>query len=119
MDKLYSKKSRLGFMSVLPALTVALIVLLVIQQYRAYLEVVSFYRKISPELLGSLHNIYRTNFIVSFSLIVFFCALFFGVYVFEKIRRKKQNEVLSNTIKGLSFISMIKENNPSMPRNKI
>jgi len=121
MDKLFNKGSRLGWLSISPILVVALFMALITQSFIIYTDLVSLLQKykLNEDFIFDFRSLLTFHLFVGLGIVSLFGALLFGIYLFERIRRSKQNKDLSNNLKNLSIVSMIKEKGQSIPREKL
>jgi len=121
MDKLFNSKSRLGWLSLVPVLIIALIVFLLAQSASVYTGVMELSSKytLSSEYLSKLDSLLIFNVTIGIGTLILFIGALLILYFFEKGRRIKQGKNLTENISKLSILSMIKENTSCISREKM
>jgi ABC-type Fe3+ transport system permease subunit len=122
MDKLFNKKSRLGWLSTSPVLIVALLVILVSQSITVYVDVVKLSEKyhLGKPFIEDLKSLFNSHIVVGMCILGFFGIVLLLMYLFERSRVKRQTKDLSKNLDKLSILSLIKEKSRHCtPREKV
>jgi len=118
MDKLFNKKSRVGLLSIVPAIFIVLLIFISAVNYRIQTDILGICSKYNVEeaVVREIESVSFRNMFIGYTALGLFVALLVLLYILEKLRSKKENKKLSDKINNLSILSMIKESSHNSSR---